>query len=180
MGYRVRLGKIPKYARKNYAHLKTAEQAEEFFDQNCYAAYRPKEYTQMVELGRYVDYKQQGLDVQEFYNYELPEEEFIIVDRKFLLHIIDAYRDNTKTFYEDMKESLSEGHTNVIERHFINKIREWDISGYSHHLKTSEHNDNPEDGMLTRSWKLEYAIFNLLHILHTFDWTNDDLIYSGW
>ena len=180
MGYRVRLGKMPKYARKQYAHLKSYEQAEAFFDAGKHAAYRPAEHIELVELGKYVDYKSEGIEVEEYYNFELADEEFVIVDRKFLLHIIEEYRSNTEQFYENMKQSCIEGEMTVLQQHVENKIREWNKDGYTHHLKTEECTNEEVDGMLTRSWKFEYAVFNLLYILHTFDWANDDLIYSGW
>ena len=180
MGYRVRLGRIPKLASNHYAHFKTELEAMEYFDKGKHALYRPPEHQELIELGKYVDYKKEQLMIEDFYNFAIAEEEFVIVDRDFLLHIINEYRANTEQHYKNLIESCNESEIAVIQQHFNNKLREWDKS-FSNHLKTEEiDNAMDMDGALTRSWKFEYAVFNLMFILHTFDWDNDYLIYSGY
>ncbi len=182
MGYRVRLSRFPKVDRKRYMHLKSEVEAYEWFEQHDteHAHYRPRELQELVELGKYVDYKKQGLDVEKFYEFDLEENDFIIVNREFLLHIIEEYRKNTVGWYTKLLDEVARGDVAQVSFHLKNKISEWDNKYYST-LKTEEHDTGKhEDGRLTRSWKFEYAVFNLLFILHTFDWDNDYLIYSGW
>ena len=182
MGYRARLGRFPKVDHKKFKHLKTEQEAYQYFEDHHsgYAHYRPPGHQELVELGKYVNYaKETHLNAKPFYDFDLEETEFVIVDRDFLLHIIEEYRKNTAEWYVELLETIQTGDTAMVEQHVRTKVSEWDNKFYST-LKTDEIGDNDTDGHLTRSWKFEYAVFNLLHILHTFDWDNDYLIYSGW
>lgn len=183
MGYRVRLGRFPKAKREKYMHLKSEQEAHDWFEENTISGshYRPPEHQELIELGKYVDYKNEDLNIEDFYNFELEENDFVIVDRDFLLHVIEVYRISTEEWYRELYESVKEGDTAQVEMHVRNKVSEWDTK-YFNNLKTDTDYDADanEDGRLTRSWKFEYAVFNLLFILHTFDWDNDYLIYSGW
>jgi hypothetical protein len=180
MGYRVRLGRIPKTARKHYAHFKTEQEAHVHFDKGPHACYRPPEHQELIELGKYIDYKKENLAVEDFYNFTISECEFFIVNRDFLLHIIEEYRNNVEMWYRDLAQTLETSDTRQVTQHVKNKISEWDKTHLSHLNLQENYSYDNEDGKLTRSWKFEYAVFNLLYILHTFDWDNDYLIYSGW
>ena len=182
MGYRLRLGRFPKHKHKKYKHFKSEEEAQEWFEKHDsrHAHYRPQEHQDLIELGKYVDYRRKDLEVEEFYDFELVENDFVIVGKEFLLHVIEEYRKNTEEWYRELHNSFKEGTTGEVEMHLKNKVAEWDKT-YLNHLKTEPNEDGQgEDGRLTSSWKFEYAVFNLLFILHTFDWDNDYLIYSGW
>lgn len=181
MGYRVRLGRFPKVAHKKYAQFKSEQEAQEWFEEHdsSSAPYRPAEHQELVELGKYVDYKDDRFNIVPFYDFDLDENDFVIVDRDFLLHIIEEYRANTVKWYQELDEAISAGDVNQVHHHVKNKVSEWE-SRYYDNLKLDDHEGGDEDGRLTRSWKYEYAVFNLLFILHTFDWDNDYLIYSGW
>lgn len=182
MGYRLRLGRFPKNEHKKYKQFKSEQEANDWFEDHDtrFAPYRPREHQELIELGKYVDYRKESLNIKNFYDFELEENDFVIVDRDFLLHVIEEYRKNTEEWYRELYDSIKDGDTAQVEMHVKNKVREWDTT-YLTNIKTEPNEDGDnEDGRLTRSWKFEYAIFNLLFILHTFDWDNDYLIYSGW
>lgn len=63
-----------------------------------------------------------------------------------------------------------------IKNHLRGKAEEW--SGK--YIRPYYLDEDNTDGEIVSSWKIEYAIFNLVYIYRTFDWKNDYLIYSGW
>ena len=67
----------------------------------------------------------------------------------------------------------------VIKDHLRAYSAEWGIAKTKFKLTPYILGDS-KPGSIVSSWFKEYAIFNLVHILHTFDWDNDYLIYSGW
>ena len=179
MGYRVYLGRISKHDRKQFMHLKDVDSAYDFWNKRNDSPYMPTGYQELMELGKYVEYAYDSFELEEFYNYDLSEEQFVIAPKKLLQLLIEQYRASTESFYISLNKTLLDGGTKQVQHHIQNKINEWDNVHYNH-LNTSTDDPNwHQDGRLTKCWKFEYAVFNLLHILHTFDWDNDYLIYSG-
>jgi hypothetical protein len=180
MGYRVYLGKIPKHDRKQFMHLKDYNTAYDFWEKRKDTSYSPEGYVELAELGKYVEYVSDGFELEEFYNYDLSEEEFVIAPRELLVFIIEQYRQSTLEFYQEAVRTIDSGDVNKVKRHLENKVTEWDTMYYSNfNTAPQDHAESYPDVRLTKSWKFEYAIFNLLHLLHTFDWDNNYLIYSG-
>ena len=175
MGYRIRLGKVPKTAKAKYADKTEAELAELYgeSDGECatFYAHSIEEHTQLFELGKYVDYLQ---NVEPFYDFKLNDTEFVIMSKKGLKNIIEEYHKSTHKYYKEME-------ADDFADYQRNKVNEWDKDGQfsisPYYLDEPEENC---DGFLVKSWKIEYAIFNLVYIYRTFDWENDYLIYSGW
>jgi hypothetical protein len=171
MGYRLRLSKIPKSAREKYLQYKTEEELMEHVESPA----RPPEHTELFELGKYADYKNEDIGYEHFYNFELGDDEFIIISKEFLLHVIEEFRTNILENHRNIISAFDETPSLALT-HMQSNLREWDCE----FLDMLNIAPNSRDEMLTHSWKYEYSIFNLVHILHTFDWDNDYLIYNGW
>jgi hypothetical protein len=176
MGYRLRLGRIAKTEREKYRG-KTLEEAQAMMDEDE-ALYRPHAHTQLYEIGKYVNFSE---GAEPFYDFELDEDEFKIVNKEWLKALIQEYHDRIWYTYA----SLAKGEGECLEdpdaprKFLLKRAREW---GRSFNLLPYYLDQPPEkcDGFLVSSWDIEYAIFNLVYIYRTFDWEKDYLIYSGW
>lgn len=180
MGYRVRLGKVPKEYKEKFAECKTEEQAQALansLSDTRQSLYAPFFHTELHELGKYIDHKTPG-EYEPFYNFELEEEEFYVLTKDGLIAIINGYREIVLSIYKNDLESLNTlSNLAELQGNLERKVREWDIQ-FDWCPITGMFDKESND--ITRSWMFEYAIFNLLHIYRTFDWENDYLIYSGW
>jgi hypothetical protein len=188
MGYRLRIGRISKAAHEKYGALKTAAEvltAAGLGDGD--GVYRSlPEYTELHELGKGVDYSK---GTTPFFAFKLDDEEFSIASRDWLLGLIDKYHDIIADNYLELASCLVEkdgeiffkeetgGHE--VASHLRMKVSKWARNRKRFGLRPYHLKDG-EDGPIVGSWLYEYAIFNLVHILHTMDWENDLLIYSGW
>lgn len=173
MGYRARLGKIAKFEREKYRG-KTEEEVESMMQEDE-APYRLKAHTQLYEIGKYVDLKGEA---EPFYDFELKEEEFHILTKEQLKDIIDWYHQSTYDYFKGLLNKIEKGNYTEVEDHIQGKVLEWeknDWEVYPYYL-----DQEFTDGVVVRSWKIEYSIFNIVHIYRNFDWGNDYLIYSGW
>lgn len=169
MGYRSRLGKIPKTEKEKYRG-KRYEEVEDLMG-GYFTCYRPKEYTQLFELGKYFDFTKGKTDFYDFDIYEKTECEFFIMTKEALKELIYDYHENIYNMYE----RLAQGKDDI--QMFINgKATEW-CSKFSNPYYLDE---ETTDGEIVKSWKYEYSIFNLVYIYRAFDWENDYLIYSAW
>ncbi len=210
MGYRLRLGRFPKDIWETYVKDKDYTQVvkyletmscvdENWSDEHYKPLYIPPKYEQLYEIGKYVDYKEGRTP---FYSFELGEDEFEIMSKEGLKVIIEDYHNSVKEFYTKRfnslggKEAMDINLLKILrdkrkkyyplDKHAFHDIlcdqyamlNEWDSK-----WTIPYYLDEPEkekDGAIVRSWKMEYAIFNLVYIYQTFDWENDLLIYSGW
>ncbi|MGF1781122.1 hypothetical protein [Vibrio fluvialis] len=193
MGYRIRLGKIAKTQKALFAG-KSHEQCVDLMNQNE-ALYRLQSHTELYEIGKYFNLDKSYL--LPFYDFDIREAEesdFFILEKEGLLKIIDFYKAETAEYYRDLFQDVAKflpdpsrhSHGDTLN------IKDPDTIGRLMAMLYSKQNDwnsdlskvvqlEPgKDGEITGSWSIEYAIFNLVHILKTFDWENDYLIYSGW
>lgn len=169
MGYRVRLGKIPKAERIKFAE-KTYQEVENMLHKNE-ACYRPNSYTQLYEIGKYVDHND---GFESFYDFDIEKEtecEFHIMPKESLQALIHEYHEMIYNHYERLCQGKED-----IQRFLASRAREWCSKFLDPYYLDQEHTD----GEIVASWQYEYAIFNLVYIYRTFDWDNDYLIYSGW
>lgn len=172
MGYRLRLGKMPKSAHDKYKG-KTYEEVEEILGDGN-GTYHPPEYTELYQIGKYVDYSKGTKPFYDFDVEEACEHEFFIMSKEQLKGVIQDYHKSTYEYYCELEASPDEQ-----EGHILRRKREWDpnilmgcVPYYLDEEKT--------DGEIASSWLKEYAIFNIVYIYRNFDWENDYLIYSGW
>lgn len=174
MGYRVRLGKVEKTATSELFRNMSLDEIQEYYRIRDDSPYRPQCHTELYEIGKYVEYEE-GREpfYKNFDVYSEYESEFDILSKDGLRAIIEDYRKNIHEFYKDLLNKSLEHKDSFIE----SQICEWEGKFFIPYyldegIKT--------DGFLVKSWKLEYAIFNLVYIYRTFSWDDDYLIYSAW
>ena len=168
MGYRLRLGRANKEEANPYrlmSLIATEEMMEEDVGDN-FALYRPPFHEQIYEMGKYVNVQNH---MENFYKFELEENDFKIINQAGLEAIIEEERKDIAGYYEDLTDEQAIAHSQ-------HKARDW----AGHHNIKIYHLEKDKDGPIVASWTKEYAIFNLVHMWHTFDFENDYLIYSGW
>ena len=179
MGYRTRLGRSPKSFKEQVKGLSKNEvlqlinenPPEDEGDGELYydnAVYRPEEpfYKELYEIGKYYSFDQFRLP---FYDFELDENEFDILDKRGLELIIDNERKVNHEYFQELAEN-PDRHAHYFE----GKVSEW-----SGQFGLCPYNLNPNRNVVS-SWLREYTIFQLCIIYRDFDWENDYLIYSGW
>lgn len=178
MGYRMYLAKAKKGA-------KLTEETEI----DGYFACNRNNIENLIELGKYVEWRKE--DCPDLLNNG--DTELYIVDKEFLLFIIEEYRKLNYEYHFEFADKIryladkfnKDENTTInlndfscigdLRNYFNRKQREWS-EGMSSNLRL----EKSDDGNITSSWCYEYSIFNLVHLLHTFDWENDDLIYYGY
>jgi len=183
MGYRLRIGRVPKRSRLRFLGLDHAH-ADMLIDEDD-SLYYPAFHEQLYEIGKYVDFND-GLEP--FYTgFDIEAEceaEFHIMQKADLKRILEVYHELIWQNYIELANREGEclddedGGTSRIQRFLESRAREWN-NGFG---LVPYRLDEPIgcDGEITGSWQYEYAIFNLVYIYRTFDWDNDYMIYSGW
>jgi len=181
MGYRARLGRIPKTAKEKYAGKSLEEVVELMGSDDWYS--RPPEYEELYEMGKYLDWRGEAKPFYDFDIMEEAESEFHIMSKEDLKVIIEHYHKIIKDNYDKLLKEFQAGKPEnewdepQVERFFKEKVHEWKLDSYFRPYYLDE---EKTDGFIVRSWKWEYAIFNIVYIYKTFDWENDYLIYSAW
>lgn len=201
MGYRLRIGKISDEAYNKYQNIETEEEVKRIagLGEGDGVYNSLPEYRELYELGKYVDH---SIGTKPFFKFELTDGEFQIASRDWLLTLIDEYRKRTADWYELLSKALiekrpvsSNENTKMVDYFYINKELDEEtnvfptIELFRHVINRRDrwrgnflkpYELDTERGVITNDWSYEYSAFNLVHILHTFDWKNDLLIYSGW
>lgn len=186
MGYIYRLGKVPKIEKEKIDGLNETEVINLLNDRNLA---RPKIHTELYELGRWLNFDKKYFSP--FYSFNLEEEEFWIVGKDFLSFLIENYRLGildeyskylkvlTKYYNKEIIESTDEADLAMCISNVNSKVAEWGLKFglCPYYLDES---DDRKDGKLARSWKYEYAIFNLISIYQDFNFNDDYLILSAW
>ena len=174
MGYRVKLGSLPKSTETNKLRDMTPEEALSFYDYRLDACYRPEELTHLYEIGKSVSYVNGTFEAfhNKFDCYEWHEAEMYILTKESLITIIQQQEKEVADYY---KRLLDEKDPDEIHSYLFGKSNTWRNKFFS-----SIQYEEDKDGEMTRSWYTDYAIFNLVYILKTFDFENNYLIYSGW
>lgn len=141
--------------------------------------------------------------------YYTEEGDFYIVEKKFLKHIIEHYTEKIKSYYDKMiipfynKEKPSKFLSTIkseydkdLEYKYVFDFSKITQDEQTQLFKMVEHirdmrsewgnrfglfaYDLDNGDQVTRSWKYEYSIFELVRIYKTFDWKNNVMIYYGY
>jgi len=197
MGYRTYIGSISK---KEYDKIKTFNQErlcvyKNLKDKDDYVgAYDI--VAELYEFGKYTEFDDKKFfkpfwknkKFQEYY-----EGDFWIVERKFLNHIIEHYKEKIISHYNKLLDCSATDRTH--QKHGVLTIKEEEIKNISsekaiqwfNHIKDMRSewtydfalDLKDEKDRITGSWKYEYSIFELVRIYKTFDWENDVMVYYG-
>jgi len=200
MGYRGYIGSIP---RADYNEIKNMSIKDlfkykelDFEDEDeCISVYDiPNEV--LFEMGKYFDAVPKRLLKPFFINKETQklytqENDFYLVGRKFLEHIIELNTNKVKKLYSDMLKGMltddrfprikpvSDIDDNVVYKaldHVKSMASEWGCSEFS---DAPPYNLNNGD-QITTSWKYEYNVFELVRIYKNFDWKNNVMVFYAW
>lgn len=175
---------------------KAPKGAELIVEEECcgdtYTTWNDEAIKNLFELGKYVDWRPEKSENLFGENHD---NELYIVDREFLLYLIEEYRKKNYEYFsglleglDDLAEKVIKGENVEDQKGIVNLSRTiQDLQSKAHEdffCEWGEKNclqlNDSVDGQITTSWRYEYSIFNLVHILHTFDWENNDLVYIGY
>lgn len=175
MGYRLKLGKIPKSEKPRF-HGKNSTDSQAMIGEDE-SLYYPPAHTQLFELGKYVTYEEHTYPFYSFDIYDEYESDFLIMTKAGLKTVIKEYHEKIRRNYQDLLWANDSEGTNDFLR---SRAREWSRNVFGLCPYYLDQPPERSDGMMAASWQYEYSIFNLVYIYRTFDWENDYLIYSGW
>lgn len=210
MGYRLYLGSIPRKGMRKYRRASSEALAAEFKDpddEDCKYFWPPSfpHLKELICLGKYVDFTRGG-KYKNFFSFEHPDGEFVVVDKEFLAKVIEEYRSaihaNYVKMHDIMKrltdkkkmEEVSEEFKNIdalqdyeskdaeafhcIKERLRRGVFEWGIldGGF---IPAYKLDDTGPDEFISTSWSYEYAIFNLIHLYKTFDFKKNYMVYYG-
>ncbi len=183
MGYRNYIGKISKeiYEQnkdltKKELYLKYEDEGKgDVFDDGDSLKYyfsgdELPTYKMLHNLGKYCDFDIDKETHEFFTKWKCPDTEFLVCTENVLLKIIEDYRLTVLKWYEKQLKTPKEA-----EHNYRTMVREWGGDKWN----MIPYDLDKETDNIVKSWRFEYAIFDLVRIYKSFDWENDVLIYSG-
>lgn len=174
MGYRLYLGKISKDEHDKMQKMSHAYLVEKYGDAGDDWISVYDLVKEIHEFGKYYDVdtsKYNHFFANEDMQKRFSDHDFWIVDKEFLLGIIQKERDAVAEWYEECKTKTHE----ELLQHIDHKASEW-----KGNFGVCPYDMKMENPRLVASWFREYTIFDLVRIYKTFDWDNDLLVYYGW
>lgn len=212
MGYRFYLGSLPKreynkiknFTVKELYEYKGEEWSDDPYDCPGYVGVYDIAYNRHYELGKYIDEFDKKLLKPVFKNKETQkyyeeEHHFFIVQKEFVLVLIEYYTDKIRAYYKDllnpffdesgkvtagfMKDKEIQPTEDEISTIFsiIDHVRsmamEWGVTSW---FRDSVPYNIKDTGDIISSWKYEYAIFNLINLYRTFDWKRNIMVYYAY
>jgi hypothetical protein len=154
VGYRTYIGKVPK----------SEPLPTDAFENNI---------QMLVELGKYVEWRPEEKDQD-------PDEdqELYYIGRNFMIRLIEEYEANNRAWFDQIWELYEANPGDPAIKSYLRKLkREWTNNLYGIKGCTAITKDEINHAEITNSNSYEYSIFNLLHVLHSTDYENEQLIY---
>lgn len=188
MSFRLRLCSIPKPERKKYEGL-GIEMVAALLEVDKDGLYEPKNTERLLYIGGHENFGFNNNDVEEFYSFDLYREvemQCQILKPSGLIRIIETFKSQTASYYADITGALGEfeetddGRILLDRRTFSRTISAMSCKNNDWSAPSYIANMNPSDVALTESGSKEYIVFNLLHVLKTFNFDDNYLILSGW
>lgn len=177
MGYRIRLGEVKKREAKEFRNM-TMEEIVSYYKNRTDAPYRPEYHTQLYEIGKYVDYPKFRTPYYKFDIYEIYTCEFDILSKDGLKYIIEEEHSEINDYFVNILQRFNKSKDATKLYNCIRAIQtNWDEKLI---VKPYWLDEDRTDGAIVKSWRKDYAIFNLIHIYRFFDWKNNYLIHSAW
>lgn len=154
MGYRAYIGKVPK----------SQELPTDAFSNDI---------NPLIELGKYVEWRpdSKNQDPDE-------DQELYYVDRNFIIQLIEEYEANNRAWFDELWERYESNPADPVVKTYLHRLkREWTNNLYGIKGCTAITKDEIDHAEITNSSSYEYSIFNLLHVLHSTDYENEQLIF---
>lgn len=144
---------------------------------------------------------------KELHKYYTTDDDCYLVGKKFLESFIERYRQSITDYYNEMASPFfgdgfkASPFLNTVKRDYLGAAREnlsfdWskitqeEVNAFNKmadHVKSMRAewtHLNPlnlhKGEEITKSWKYEYAIFELVRIYKSFDWRNNVMVYYGY
>ncbi len=174
MGYRLYLGQISKEEHDKAQKMSYPYLCEKYGDkgQDFVSVYQIVK--ELHGFGKYYEVDTEKYN-HFFANKELQEHfsdnDFWVVDRDFLLGIIEKERKEMAEWYEECKSKTHEELIFQAESHASEWRGDFGVCPYNLDLSKPH---------LVDSWKRDYAIFDLIRIYKSFDFEKNVLVYYGW
>jgi hypothetical protein len=208
MGYRNYIGSISK---REYNKIKKLTVPEIFhykgkvYDEEDWIGPYEIVEKEHFELGKYVDEFPGKLFKPFFKNKETngkysSDGEFYVVEKEFLLAVIERYRDGIRSDYKRLLDPffeskgkikaafLSKKENPITDEELtaiyllVDKVRmfglEWGVTGWFPDQVPYNAQEGSEETV--SSWKYEYAIFQLVQLYNNFDWKRRVMVYYGY
>lgn len=210
MGYRLRLGKVSKADHEKYKELTYEQFEEEFgdscspyrppFHTQLYEIGKYVDYSEgLSEFYKEPDEECEFKIATKEWLEKLIEEYRVMTGeymRNMLRCVMDIMPDDDRRvtslkekgveYSGGISADISCGITNPQKEllsFFYGMYQEWtrgrDFGITPFYLNDPDASEE-ERKDIVMSWKIQYAVLNIVYIYNTFDWENDLLIYSGW
>ncbi len=205
MGYRTYIGQMPKrdYNKVKSLDLKALHEAygHEF---SFY-----KQTKELYEFGKYVDFDPPKGSTSPFFKKKEVKEQHedynpLVVTKEFLAYVINKYRQHVIDYYNDMYAPFLDSESMLMKSVKPEVYKDGDIQytmDFSQ-VSTAENIaikkcldhvrefraewvcltpfDLDEGDSITKSWKFEYNVFELVRIYKSFDWKRDVMVCYGY
>ncbi|MDG1949255.1 MAG: hypothetical protein P8J32_00320 [bacterium] len=171
MGYRNYVGTIPTEIYEADKDL-TKDELKAKYGEDFWNHRDSEHMKELHNFGKYCDFGIQD-DIEEFYTkfkegYD--DCEFHVITKEGYLKIIEWYRLQILNFYKELLAKDEE----AKDADLSSKIREWEGRfGEPYNL-------DEERKEIVSSWKYEYAVFELVIVLKSFDWENNVMVWYGY
>lgn len=193
MGYRNYLGSISK---KEYRLIKNMsyDQLYDYMvtkeDNNC-DMFEDSKYVpvyqlceRIFEFGKHCEFHSflngvpffKNKDTQKYYN---SDHEVMIVEKDFLKNVIEHYTNKVKNYYKELLKDIDINNKDTFTQNNFYKLWEHINSFNSEWNYLMPYNLEKGDEV-TKSWKFEYEIFELVRIYKHFNYKKNLLVYYGW
>lgn len=176
MSYRVHLVSISKETQDKFSGYKSYYNLYNHLEKNYERVY-PTRLPGAIKLAEIMnDFSSSGTThtLKEVYSFSLDEEEYYYMSKDNLKDLIEYYRKNILLYYEQLIDR--DGNFLQDERNIGSSIRglwsTWRICPFD--LDSTD-----PMSFISRSYRVEYDIFNLVYIYKTFNWDKDYLLYVG-
>lgn len=138
----------------------------------------------LYEFGKYCEFGDDKFYKPFFTNKDLQEnftaeQDFYIVGKDFLKHIIEHNTEIVKKLYSDLLSGITHKNSDKIPAKKAEQLFNW-VKGYDVEWNTLTPYNLDKGDEITTSWKYEYTIFELVRIYKSFDWDNNVMFYYGY
>ena len=186
MGYRNYIGYISKKEHEKIKDLTKEELYKKFKEdpKDGYVGVSTVARNELYNFGKYCEFGDSRFFKPVFTNKDLQdnftsEQDFYIVEKEFLKHIIEHYTEKIKSLYSELLKGVTDKNYKNIPQEkaevFFRHIKDFEIEW--NQLKPYDLDEGDE---VTTSWKYEYSIFELVRLYKNFNWKKNVMIYYGY
>src|SRR3990172_3792545 len=186
MGYRNYIASITKeeYDKiKDFTKKELYEYKNEDIEDGCVGVCDMAE-KELYGFGKYCEFGDEKFYKPFFMNKDLQEnftaeQDFYIVGKDFLKHIIEHNNEKMKFLYTELISGITDENISNIPQKKAEELFNWVRGNAIEWTHLTPYNLDEGDE-ITTSWNYEYSIFELVRIYKSFDWKNNIMFYYGY